>query len=91
MSVITAHVYRCYSATDELLYVGITSMPSTRWKNHNYKSVWWRECDRIELGAAVPRDEALRQEREAITAERPRYNRQRVADVHRPRVIRVAP
>jgi predicted GIY-YIG superfamily endonuclease len=34
-------LYRLYDATDQLLYVGISTNPEERWKTHTMLKSWW--------------------------------------------------
>lgn len=67
-------LYRFYSATGQLLYVGITMNPSTRFKQHRKTKDWWGEVIGITLEHYESRDELARAERRAIQVERPLHN-----------------
>jgi DNA-binding GntR family transcriptional regulator/predicted GIY-YIG superfamily endonuclease len=69
-------LYRLYDADDKLLYVGITGDVKARMKQHAADKHWWGDVaiDRVEW--LDSREIALEAEREAIRAERPRYNHQ---------------
>ncbi len=75
-------LYRFYDHAGELLYIGITKDPSTRWARHSEDKKWWHEVQRIAIQTMPDRESALKAEREAIKAEKPRYN-----IVHRQREI----
>src|SRR5258706_587012 len=67
-------VYRLYNAARDLLYVGMSSSPETRWKNHARAQPWWAP-DRVALAEVVwyeTRAEAAAAERQAIKTENPR-------------------
>jgi len=76
--------YRCYSASDELLYIGVAKNPRQRATDHasEHRS-WWGEVAYVEYGgpaadngdAPYPdRASAEASELAAIRAESPRYN-----------------
>lgn len=67
-------LYRFYDAAGELLYIGITMNPVARWKQHGHDKLWWVEVASIAIESHLDRDSALRAERQAIAAERPRWN-----------------
>lgn len=67
-------LYRFYSATGELLYVGITLNPSARWKRHRRDKPWWSEVARITLETHPDRPAVLAAERAAIETEHPQHN-----------------
>lgn len=67
-------LYRFYNADDELLYVGITNNPASRFRVHEGSKQWWDEVDRIELKRYGSREELDAAERLAIRHEKPRYN-----------------
>jgi hypothetical protein len=75
-----AVVYRCYGAGDRLLYVGMTmgckpTDAQDRLKNHSRSQDWWGEVVRVGVTEAMPRDAALKLERQMIWDERPAYNK----------------
>lgn len=70
-------LYRFYAADGELLYVGITQEPETRWKSHERNKVWWIDVARKEHVVLKTRAEAETLERTAIRTEHPRYDRTR--------------
>lgn len=67
-------LYRFYSNTGTLLYIGITLSPPQRFKQHKRDKAWWAEVARIELAQFNSREELEAEERKAITLERPQYN-----------------
>lgn len=70
-----AHVlYRFYSATGQLLYVGITMNPPQRFKSHQDDKGWWEQVSGISVETYENRADLARAERRAIQVERPRYN-----------------
>lgn len=70
-----AHVlYRFYSATGQLLYVGITMNPAQRFKSHRKSKDWWSEIVGITLEHYANREELADAERRAIQVERPLHN-----------------
>lgn len=70
-----AAVYRLYDSTDQLLYIGLGSVPEARWRAHAREKTWWPDVARktVEWYGSFP--EAARAEQEAIRTERPRYNK----------------
>lgn len=66
-------IYRLYDATGALLYVGVTWRLDRRMSKHTAKP-WWHQVVRREISNTTSRDDAARQERQAIEVERPRYN-----------------
>jgi predicted GIY-YIG superfamily endonuclease len=70
-----AHVlYRFYSATGQLLYVGITMNPPQRFKNHRESKVWWDQVSGITVETYGRRSELEQAERRAIQVEKPLHN-----------------
>lgn len=70
-----SHVlYRFYSATGQLLYVGITANPPTRFKAHRRTKDWWSEVVGITLENYITREDLANAERRAIQVERPLHN-----------------
>jgi predicted GIY-YIG superfamily endonuclease len=73
--IVSSHVlYRFFSGYNELLYVGITNNPPSRFRSHGDNQVWWRMVDRIELTHYSDRKTLKQAEREAIQAEAPVFN-----------------
>lgn len=69
-------VYRLFNAGRDLLYVGMSSSPGTRWESHARSQPWWAP-DRVALCEVVwyeTRPKAAEAERQAIRTENPRYN-----------------
>lgn len=70
-----SHVlYRMHGHDGDLLYVGITCRPPSRFKNHRNTKDWWSEVATIGVTTLASRDELLAMERQAIRTEAPRYN-----------------
>lgn len=67
-------LYRFYSATGQLLYVGITMNPPSRFKAHRDSKEWWGEVSGITVENYDSRSDLERAERRAIQVERPLYN-----------------
>lgn len=67
-------LYRFFDADGDLLYVGITCDPGSRFKQHRRGKSWWHEIARIELEQFSSRVELEQAEREAIPKENPKYN-----------------
>lgn len=70
-----AHVlYRFYSATGQLLYVGITMNPSQRFKSHRDTKDWWGDVAGISIENYDTREDLENAERRAIQVEHPLHN-----------------
>lgn len=67
-------LYRFYSATGQLLYVGITMSPPDRFKSHRDTKEWWAEVAGITVENYDSRGDLEKAERRAIQVERPLYN-----------------
>lgn len=67
-------LYRLYNAADQLLYIGITSDPKERWRQHQGDKSWWPEVTRKTIEWIDDRGTALSREASAIKTERPLYN-----------------
>lgn len=68
-------LYRLYDEHDNLLYVGRTLDPRTRWKEHRTTMPWWPDVYRKHLELYDTGVEAGRAETAAIRAELPWYNK----------------
>lgn len=67
-------LYRLYDSSEALLYVGISTYPDERFKQHAGDKAWWHHVARREIAWLDSRDEALKAEAEAMVEERPLYN-----------------
>ncbi|MFE1515735.1 GIY-YIG nuclease family protein [[Kitasatospora] papulosa] len=69
-------VYRFFDSADQLLYVGITSRLSIRWKEHarDYTFTWWPKVRSSSVTWYPDRSRAASAEREAIRTENPQFN-----------------
>ena len=67
-------LYRFYDTSGDLLYVGITADPVSRWRSHRGEKPWWHEVTNITLEVHPDRDTVLAAETIAIATEKPRYN-----------------
>jgi len=67
-------LYRFWSATDALLYIGITHDLGRRLGQHEADKPWWAGVSRITIETHEDRDQALAAERAAIKAESPLWN-----------------
>jgi hypothetical protein len=68
-------LYRYFSKTGELLYIGITDRPhKQRHGEHRAEKRWFADIDRVETASFATRTLALEAERAAIVAERPVHN-----------------
>ena len=68
-------LYRFYDNTGQLLYVGITSDPESRWRTHETVQFWWTDVARKELVWFPTRAKARAAETRAIRREKPLYDR----------------
>ncbi|MYR36332.1 hypothetical protein GTX14_04585 [Streptomyces sp. SID4944] len=67
-------LYRLYDADDQLLYIGISAFPKTRFIEHAGDKNWWHHVTRKDVQWLDDRESALTAENDAITSERPLYN-----------------
>lgn len=72
----TNHVlYRFFSSTGQLLYIGITMNPPNRFKAHQSDKNWWTLVAGITVENYSSRAELAAAEKRAISVERPAYNK----------------
>lgn len=70
-------LYRLYDVHGDLLYIGISSEPEERWKDHKWvprHDTWIAKVTRRSVAWHPSRAAALAAEAKAIHAEKPRYN-----------------
>lgn len=67
-------LYRFFNAGDELLYVGITGDPRSRWAQHAAEKSWWPDVARHTVQWLPSREEAEAAELAAIQGEGPLHN-----------------
>lgn len=67
-------LYRFFGTDDELLYIGITADPGSRWKAHASDKPWWTEVVRTTIEHYETRKEVETAEAAAIRSEHPKYN-----------------
>lgn len=67
-------LYRFYSATGQLLYVGITMNPPQRFKSHRKTKEWCEMVSGITVENYSSREELTQAERRAIQVEHPLHN-----------------
>lgn len=70
-------LYRFYGEGGVLLYVGITSNPGARWKQHETDKPWWSDIRGITVEHYASRTSVLAAERLAIEVEKPLHNKVR--------------
>lgn len=70
----TTSLYRHFDADGELLYIGISLSWPVRTKAHAGSSRWFDRVARVEIEQFETREAALDAEREAIKAEKPKFN-----------------
>lgn len=68
------YLYRFYDADSQLLYVGVTGDPHTRWQQHRRRSAWSASAETVSLERYAYEDLALVAERAAIRLEQPLHN-----------------
>ncbi len=68
-------IYRLFSKSGELLYIGKTTQPFTRPWAHCSQKPWGKEVDRVETEEFDSEEAAFAAEREAIIREKPKYNK----------------
>lgn len=78
-------LYRLYDADDELLYVGITWNPKSRWAQHATHKSWWHTVTRKTVEWHEDRSSAIAAEARATAAEKPRYDDSARRDQKTPR------
>lgn len=67
-------LYRHFDKNGALLYVGISLSWPVRTKTHAQTSRWFDQVDKVEIERFPTREAALLAEREAIRAEKPKFN-----------------
>lgn len=67
-------MYRLWSASDELLYIGITDRGHVREREHARSKSWWPEVHHATYEPITTRAELTYLERVAIRKECPRHN-----------------
>jgi predicted GIY-YIG superfamily endonuclease len=70
----TNTLYRFYDSTGRLLYVGITSNPVARFRQHRQDKVWWSDVADIKMQHFGSRTDLEMAEKIAIRDERPLWN-----------------
>lgn len=68
-------IYRCFNATGELIYIGVTDSPGARHASHKREREWWAEVTEVEWIFFPTYGAAIDAERDAIEAEAPEYNK----------------
>lgn len=68
-------LYRLYDSEDRLIYVGITSDLTARWRAHQRDKYWWPEVARKAIEWFETRKSAERIEKIEIEEESPLYNK----------------
>ncbi len=68
------YVYRYYGAEGELLYIGFTADPYTRWRQHRRNSEWAPLAAFVRVERFAYEDLARIAETVAIRTETPRFN-----------------
>lgn len=76
-------LYRIFDADGALLYVGATTNPGKRYRDHSIIQAWWDEASTITLQHLDTYEELAVAEVAAIKAEKPKYNVSN-ADVPKP-------
>jgi DNA-binding transcriptional regulator YiaG len=68
------HLYRHFSTSGELLYVGISLHAVTRLPQHKSSAPWFDSVASVTMDAFETKSEAAEAERRAIASEKPRFN-----------------
>tara|TARA_R100000482_G_scaffold120627_1_gene66079 strand:+ start:774 stop:1280 length:507 start_codon:yes stop_codon:yes gene_type:complete len=68
-------LYRAYSSTGELMYVGISLSVMSRLSQHKNSSAWFNSAARIDIEYYPTRTDALAAEKQAIQTECPVHNK----------------
>jgi predicted GIY-YIG superfamily endonuclease len=68
-------VYRFFDAAGRLLYVGYTTNPIARMRDHRNAAEWWPKVTAGQLESFATETEGLAAERAAIEVERPIHNK----------------
>lgn len=66
-------LYRFYDDRGQLLYIGISNRPRTRWQQHSVSKSWWSTVAHPTI-QWLPSDVAEASEKLAIARERPLFN-----------------
>lgn len=67
-------MYRLYTDTDDLLYVGITTNLIARMRSHRQQAFWWDFVDYVVAESCDSLYDAQSKEITAIASERPEHN-----------------
>jgi prevent-host-death family protein len=67
-------LYRLFDAAEQLLYVGISTQPETRWTQHAADKPWWPLVQHRKTEWHADRKAAEDAERAAVQSEEPLYN-----------------
>ena len=81
-------LYRAYSQTDQLLYVGISLSVMNRLSQHKTSSAWFKKASRVEVEWHPTKKAALEAELIAIRNENPIYNKAGAIAREEPHVAR---
>lgn len=68
-------LYRHFSESGELLYIGATKAIDRRTSQHKYVSQWFNEIKDITVERYDTVSEAFKAEKQAIAKEKPKYNK----------------
>lgn len=67
-------LYRVFNDAGDLLYVGATTNPGSRFNHHALHKPWWDEAASMTMERFATVDELMVAEADAIATEGPRYN-----------------
>lgn len=76
-------LYRFYDADGDLLYLGVTHDPKSRWTTHRLYREWWHLVARKTVEWHDNRAAALKAEVVATEAERPRFDKTIIQNIPR--------
>ncbi|MCW2898517.1 MAG: hypothetical protein JWO67_782 [Streptosporangiaceae bacterium] len=82
----TVSLYRFFNTAAELIYIGISNRVPRRLDEHGDDKPWYLEIARVDVEHHPDRHAALRAEKNAIKAERPKYNIQHNRAAYRTKV-----
>lgn len=68
------YLYKAYSSSQELLYVGITHSVDQRLAAHRNQKTWWDDVASLSIETYSSREDAEAQERHQIATLAPKYN-----------------
>jgi hypothetical protein len=80
----SAQLYRQFSKTGELLYVGVSLSALVRLSQHKDNSHWFSDIGKVEIQNFPSRESAISAETAAIKNEKPKWNVQHKKSIEKP-------